>query len=234
MVIIHTADNKTSFYINDTPIPVTVGSVDNENKTVNFNVKLVNGNPEIWTLQQVWDAEGKTFHLRATLGREQDDLSFVRKVSVDDLNRLAALSNPKGDAVAAALPEMPAADETAADTAAAAQAADAAMGIAEPEGEYAAADADAAPRVAASPSFDCAKASTDIERLICGSADLAQMDQRLSEVYKDALRCATDSNGVIASQREWVRSDRGGCGTEECLIEAYMARIGALEAECEA
>lgn len=38
--------------------------------------------------------------------------------------------------------------------------------------------------VAFSASFDCGKASTEVERKICSSPSLSAMDEKLSEVFK--------------------------------------------------
>lgn len=221
MIVIHTADNRTSFYVNDMAIPVTVGSVDNENKTVNFNVKQADGTPEIWTIQQIWDEAGKTFHLRATLGNVQDDLSFVRKVSVDDLNRLSALSNPKTGAIgdqapatspAAALPEMPTDAPEA------------------PEADDATLAATPAPEIKAS--FDCDKASTHVEILICGNDQIAAADVELAETYALALECAGSPDAVRAQQKSWLASERNGCSDDTCLLQAYQNRQLELERAC--
>lgn len=85
-------DNKTMmFALGEDVIPTTLGVIDNENKTVNLNVNLINGKPGVWTLKQVWDKEKKSFHLVLTLhDGTQDELSFIRKISSDDLIRLTS------------------------------------------------------------------------------------------------------------------------------------------------
>ncbi len=40
-------------------------------------------------------------------------------------------------------------------------------------------------------SFDCAKASTQVERLICSDESLSKLDEQLSGSYKQALEGAT-------------------------------------------
>ena len=45
---------------------------------------------------------------------------------------------------------------------------------------------------AVSPSFDCAKASIRIERVICKSDKLARQDLKLSKLYRNVLDKLTD------------------------------------------
>ena len=41
---------------------------------------------------------------------------------------------------------------------------------------------------AAGPSFDCAKAASDIEKLICQDSELAELDNSLAELYSVLLK----------------------------------------------
>lgn len=70
------------------------------------------------------------------------------------------------------------------------------------------------PAVAAAqgPTFDCAKAQGQVEKLICADADLAARDRKLDEVYKAAVAKARDGllNDLRAEQRGWVK------GRNEC------------------
>ncbi len=76
-------------------------------------------------------------------------------------------------------------------------------------------------------SFDCAKASTTVEKAICSNAELSALDDRLSAAYKAALTDTLDPASVKTSQREWVKA-RNACKTVSCLQEAYRGRIAAL------
>lgn len=94
MVTINHDNNKMMLAVGDNVIPVTVGAIDKDNKTVNLNVILATGKPGVWTLRQIWDKEHKTFHLVFTLhDGTQDDLTFVRTISTDDLNRFASTTS---------------------------------------------------------------------------------------------------------------------------------------------
>lgn len=85
----------------------------------------------------------------------------------------------------------------------------------------------------ANPSFDCNKASTQVENLICEDARLAQLDSELAEAYKVALRdspWASANRRIRREQEIWlVRRDR--CADANCLRHQYHNRIGALYAE---
>ena len=76
------------------------------------------------------------------------------------------------------------------------------------------------------PSFDCAKASTPSEVLICGEwhGELRAADRLLAETYA----MARDSGLAGApEQRTWLRR-RDACGEFECMEAAYRERIGVL------
>lgn len=45
----------------------------------------------------------------------------------------------------------------------------------------------AADALAATPSFDCAKASHDVEKVICTDAELAELDHSLNSLYHAVL-----------------------------------------------
>ena len=89
VTIIYTS-KKTSLFIDEKEIPVALGNIDNENKTVNFNVSLQDNKTGILTLQQIWNKDNKGFYLKTTMpDASQFNLNFVRKVSIDDLNKIA-------------------------------------------------------------------------------------------------------------------------------------------------
>ncbi|MCJ2033833.1 lysozyme inhibitor LprI family protein [Methylobacterium sp. J-068] len=75
-------------------------------------------------------------------------------------------------------------------------------------------------------SFDCAKAASRTERLICSNPALGARDEILSKLYGAALR-EEPSGPIKANQREWlVKADT--CGTAACLGDAYDERIERL------
>lgn len=74
-------------------------------------------------------------------------------------------------------------------------------------------------------SFDCSRASTSVERLICDDPTLSAAD----EAMVDAFQALRDSDPTLASdQIDWL-AERDRCETVECLSSAYLARIDQLE-----
>jgi uncharacterized protein len=84
----------------------------------------------------------------------------------------------------------------------------------------------AAAAAALGASFDCGKASTSVERMICADPGLASLDERMAATYRSASK---RDPGVKTSQREWLANTRDKCGTTACLSEAYTARLAALQ-----
>lgn len=76
--------------------------------------------------------------------------------------------------------------------------------------------------------FDCAKAATKVEEMICQNAELSRLDDDLALAYKNALVSATDKMWLKKEQIIWLKYTRNGCPTVACLAEAYKARIAAL------
>ena len=81
----------------------------------------------------------------------------------------------------------------------------------------------------AHPSFDCATARNEAERLICSDSDLARRDVELARLYRHARDHAADEDVVIAEQRDWIALRRNVCTSKECLYRAYRHRAAELE-----
>ena len=93
--------------------------------------------------------------------------------------------------------------------------------------------------VAQAASFDCGKAQSDVEKMICASSELQMLDLQLYNAYSRTVRLSAKDDNVRASQLDWLRESRNKCMTNECLVKAYNARIASLESgihytECEA
>jgi len=78
-------------------------------------------------------------------------------------------------------------------------------------------------------SFDCVKAISQTEKIICDDPVLVKLDRRLHVRYKRALAFSSNAQDVKASQRRWLRTVRSECTTAECIRMAYERRIAALE-----
>ncbi len=78
------------------------------------------------------------------------------------------------------------------------------------------------------PSFDCSRAGTEIERLICGSAGLSQLDRRLHSVYVQYREVSGDPAEARRQQVNWLRERRDLCQDVDCLTYEYHSRIDYL------
>jgi uncharacterized protein len=79
-------------------------------------------------------------------------------------------------------------------------------------------------------SFDCGKAKSKIEKLICDKADLSALDDELNKSYQNALDKTRlgDNQQVILAQKRWLKLKRNACSDEPCLREVYSSRIQEL------
>lgn len=219
LVTINNAEGKLQLLIDDTFIPVNVGAIDAEQETVNLKV-TVNGKPGVWTVRRIWkDKEKTNFHLAITFhDGAQSELSFVRKVSTDDLNRIASLE-PAPESASSALKSA---------------------ALAQPEAPAPTAPVDDAVTAAApadigsflhtyTVSFDCAKASTHAEKSACSNPLLGQLDGLLSATYKSrqSPQFGADPELLKLDQREWLQK-RNQCQDDACLETQYRERIAAL------
>lgn len=223
-------DKKISLLANDDAIPVTLGDIDNENKTVNLNVTLQDGKPGIWTLRQIWDKDNKSYHLQFTFhDGAQANLSFVRKISTDDLNKIANTEARNQSSIATAAnatkqaqalqEEEPVAEQSAEILDTTSSTPVASQDVVEEEPETT--------TQALSPSFDCSKASTFAERAICTDSLLGKLDGALSYNYKSMLASNIDevaSSHLKTTQKEWL-VERNNCTSNECLVETYRKRV---------
>ncbi|MBF0118877.1 MAG: DUF1311 domain-containing protein [Desulfobacterales bacterium] len=74
-------------------------------------------------------------------------------------------------------------------------------------------------------SFDCSKASTKVEKLVCDDANLSKLDEELGKAYGEAKKKVFDLND---EQRAWLKS-RNKCIDTECLTNIYRDRINILQ-----
>lgn len=88
------------------------------------------------------------------------------------------------------------------------------------------------PAPAQAASFDCAKAQSKVEHLVCDNPILSKLDSKLGQDYQDVLSKASDEQKqrVVAEQKHWLQHTRNVCETETCLKHAYWSRQAALEA----
>jgi uncharacterized protein len=77
-------------------------------------------------------------------------------------------------------------------------------------------------------SFDCKKASTEVEQAICADPELSRLDEQLSKVYKQEIQKGPKAQ-VQAAQRAWLK-ERGVCGADTYFLASmYNKRIAQLQ-----
>lgn len=78
-------------------------------------------------------------------------------------------------------------------------------------------------------SFDCNKAASLSEMMICNDADLSRLDDELSVIYNQAKVTATDQ-GKFKQQTKsaWLWREKN-CQTKECLVSWYVNRKLTLQ-----
>jgi uncharacterized protein YecT (DUF1311 family) len=81
-------------------------------------------------------------------------------------------------------------------------------------------------------SFDCSKAATKVEKMICGDAHLSRLDDDLGRNYSNAMKKFPNTDQLKQEQRAWLK-EREKCKNVECLDSEYRERIHELIVELE-
>lgn len=79
-------------------------------------------------------------------------------------------------------------------------------------------------------SFDCEKAHTKVERIICDNPEISKLDDELAERYKSALKDKSRTASIRKSQKQWIK-DRNGCADVGCIKRAYEERLLLLDSK---
>lgn len=80
------------------------------------------------------------------------------------------------------------------------------------------------PNLANGASFDCSKATSKAEVLVCQNPELSALDDKLSELYSSVKKQSSNSRQLVLDQRAWM-ARRNACQTVECISSAYEARL---------
>ncbi|HEX8192876.1 MAG TPA: hypothetical protein VF552_08240 [Allosphingosinicella sp.] len=81
-------------------------------------------------------------------------------------------------------------------------------------------------RTSASPSFNCSYARSRSERMVCSSGSLAAKDRQMAATYYAAMANAdVGTRAHLRRSRDAFLSRRERCGSEDCVISIYDARI---------
>jgi uncharacterized protein YecT (DUF1311 family) len=190
-------------------------------------------------IKKLTQSQARTSYQIASIEKGVDGSNFRVEAKVDNfeaptlLLAVQKMPVPKPTAqppavTAAAVPEA------AASVVAAESPPPAAAPIAQSASQQAAVDSKPSPSAAAtpfgSPSFDCGKASSVQEKLICSSAELAAADRELAIAYARANSKDGDREKMRADQRSWLTQIRNKCTDEACLLKSYKDRTSQLGA----
>jgi uncharacterized protein len=80
-------------------------------------------------------------------------------------------------------------------------------------------------------SFDCKKAASTVENLICKNPDLSKQDEQMSKLYQDDYAKSNDTQkqSLLAEQKHWLKLSRNVCKNETCIKIAYWSRLSELD-----
>ena len=78
--------------------------------------------------------------------------------------------------------------------------------------------------IQAGPSFDCAKARSVPEKLICADAELSRLDRELGRLYARARDAAPNKAAFARHNTQQWRQREATCRDRECLLRWYGAR----------
>src|SRR5262245_41448965 len=89
------------------------------------------------------------------------------------------------------------------------------------------------PAEARKPSFDCAKANTASQKVVCKDETLGSLDHEMMRLYELAAGAGEkERNELAATQRKWVAT-REACTKEAdasgCMIQQYGRRIHEID-----
>jgi uncharacterized protein len=76
-------------------------------------------------------------------------------------------------------------------------------------------------------SFDCDKAATTVEKLICSDSSLSKFDDGLSTLYKYVLLDKSQSRTIKQDEKQWVK-ERNACTDVSCIRGKYLTRLMQL------
>jgi len=80
-------------------------------------------------------------------------------------------------------------------------------------------------------SFDCRKASSAVEKLICspGNSELQNLDWEMNSSYLTVLQDEKQADAIRHSQKQWMKK-RDACTNADCVRQAYKERLKVLVA----
>ena len=84
--------------------------------------------------------------------------------------------------------------------------------------------------IASAQSFDCAKAQTRVEKMVCADRAIADLDEYLGRYYAAARAAVgTGASCLQSDQAQWLKATRDACADGACLKSAYLNRLAELD-----
>lgn len=83
-------------------------------------------------------------------------------------------------------------------------------------------------------SFDCKKATSSTEKLICSSTVLGELDSEIASLYREIAHASMpfEAKKLRANQKNWLK-ERNQCSNMDCLNKSLQDRISSLQKEQE-
>jgi len=81
-------------------------------------------------------------------------------------------------------------------------------------------------------SFDCTKAGTMVEHLICDNTEISKLDDELNRAYSAVLKDKSRVTSIKQAQKLWMK-ERSYCTDSDCLEVSYRSRIDELKPDQE-
>jgi uncharacterized protein YecT (DUF1311 family) len=76
--------------------------------------------------------------------------------------------------------------------------------------------------------FDCDKATTKTEKMICSDSELSKLDEEMAVAFKKSSSDSTLAETVRNDQKKWLK-ERNQCVDKDCLKQAYSSRLVTLK-----
>lgn len=77
--------------------------------------------------------------------------------------------------------------------------------------------------------FDCTKATSQVEKLICSDGELSKLDDDMAAAYRATTAAPVMADQVRVDQRKWL-TERNACSEVPCIKSVYNRRIDELRA----
>lgn len=77
-------------------------------------------------------------------------------------------------------------------------------------------------------SFDCVKAKTKIDKIICTDDVISKLDDELNSVYRLSLQNKNQAALIVQAQKQWLKK-RNRCQDSACIKSMYLSRINEFK-----